>query len=291
MRIILFLLFLFMLAPNTAQAEGSLKNDPEITALYNSCVASLTVSGEDLENNYCYQMTSTFSIALFVTRNYLHFQHDDKSCAAKKFEVESDLAKIPPVVSSFSFSHEKTARSFIALIDSGVDIRNFPLLTSPADRAFAQSLAEWGKVSTQNTIAKDLKRSSTSSTKTDSGVLRPSSVDLIKSCKKYGQHNAGDSLCHANISGFLIIYGLAKSHPLPTYTEADPCYKEKNELLQQFIEGRQGCFPEEVDLKRHAAEYIASNWTPEMEKSSESHKNNAAYGAAGFLSSLYTCSK
>ncbi len=290
MRIACFVaLLVFLIAP-TAQALSNPKEDPEIAALYKSCAASLSATDEELESNYCYQMISTLRPAAFATRNYIPTVNDENSCKKRKSDtLHDDISKIPPVISSF-FSHEEAARSFVALIDSGVEIRDFPLLTSLADRAYAQILADWDKMPHQKPDDSALRKAAEINRKIGEGsAFKPDSTDLINSCKNDGQQTGDNSLYRASISGVLVIYSLAKSHRLPTYPESDTCYQEKNAFLQDFIKARQGCFTPDTDLKKQAAEYIASRWRPEMETAPNKQRSNAPYTAAGLLSSLYDC--
>lgn len=293
MRTACFLLLLVFLTGNTAEAASNPKTDPETAALYTSCAAAANATDKELERNYCYQMISTLVPSLFVTRYYTAGRGAEGSCQVGNLDsVHDEILKIPPVIKNLytTFYRKEAARSFVALIDSGVTIRDFPLLTSPADRAFAQMLADWDQMPHKTPDDAALQKDHEAQRKIMGGsAFKPDSIDLINSCKNYEQQSAYGRLCHASISGVLVVYALAKSHRLPTYTETDRCYQEKNAFIAEFIKGRHGCFDADTDLKKHAAGYIANRWRPEMETESDSPRSNAPYTAASQLSSLYAC--
>lgn len=290
MRFIYFILIVGFLVPKSALAMDLQQEITETSSLYKSCKEFLSEEEDNITENYCFQLISAAGFSIYATRVILAKLPDktEKNCAIKKFDVLEDIKKIPPVVTD-DFSHRKTAQNFIHFVDAGGNRQKFPLLTSEAENAFAQMLLELKAQpdSALNSPADSRKANNFQKLVNQS---KQSSIDLTKSCALYKEGKRGGGLCAANISGFLIIHSLAKSHTLPIYAESDPCFKEKNELLKQFVEKRQGCFPANVDLKKHAAEMIARKWSPKTKQPQEKNENAASYAAVGLLTSFYSCS-
>lgn len=289
MRFFYFILAAGFLAAKPALATNLQQEITATSSLYKSCKDLLSEKEDNITGNYCFQLISAAGFSIYATRVLLAKppEKTEKNCAIKKFDVLEDIKKIPPVVTN-DFSHKKIAQGFIEFVDAGVDRQKFPLLSSEAENDFAQMLLEL-KAQPDNAPNSPTDSKETNNFQSLINQSKQSSVDLIKSCSLYKEDKPGGGLCAANISGFLVIHSLAKNHVLPIYTESDPCFKEKNELLKEFVEKRQGCFPANVDLKKHAAQMIAQKWTPEMNHPQEKNRDTASYAAVGLLTSFYHC--
>lgn len=271
----------------------SIPDTSDVGILYRSC-SKVALGDPAKQSDYCAQLISAMYPAIFATRGIIApiVQEQETRCDRRKYDIVRDVQQIPPTAEVLeNFSHEKIARNYIALINSGTAAGEFPFLQSPADRAMAQSIVDWNKHTLKpNTpdaaevLSQEMQRS------LERGKTK-NVRNLINSCENYLRTEDHDNLCNATISGVLIAYSLSKHHKLPHYTQEDACHQEKNDLLQEFTENRNACFPEAKNLKTRIAADLVRAGNAEIKTNPRTAASPAAYWAASKISHFYSCRK